>query len=201
MTWDVKERRKTQQQYIEIFLLGLTPGSFTVWDDPVTNIKIRIDPCPFGRLGLIAYLQGFLIPCFIKPVALQPRRAKTDWSGCCQMSVQGALWLAKHLSLNLNFSFLNRISLFLISSSYPIVLTRLGVPRSRPLYFQKKFLGYDWELSAGPLRWQSDMLTTIPKRRSDSNIFNKNCIIIIGDHECILDVTNPLLSKYFVFDR
>ena len=34
-------------------------------------------------------------------------------------------------SLNLNFSFLNWISLFLISSSYPIVLTRLGEPRSR----------------------------------------------------------------------
>ena len=64
-------------------------------------------------------------------MALQIRRAKTDWSGCCQMAVQGALWLAKHLSLNLNFSFRNRISLLLISSSYPIVLTRLGGPRSR----------------------------------------------------------------------
>ena len=31
----------------------------------------------------------------IKSVALQLRRAKTDWNGCCQMAVQGALWLAK----------------------------------------------------------------------------------------------------------
>ena len=68
----------------------------------------------------------------IKSVALQLRRAKTDWSGCCLMTVQGALWLAKRLSLNLNISFLNWISLLLISSSYPIVLTRLGGPRSTP---------------------------------------------------------------------
>ena len=67
-----------------------------------------------------------------KSVALQPRRAKTDWSGCCQMAVQGAFWLTKLLSLNLNFSFINRISLLLISSSYPIALMRLGGARSRP---------------------------------------------------------------------
>ena len=68
-------------------------------------------------------------------MALQPRGAKTDWSGYCQMAVQGALWLAKRLSLNLNFSFFNQISLLLISSSYPIILTRLGGPRSRPYTF------------------------------------------------------------------
>ena len=56
---------------------------------------------------------------------------KTNRSSCCQMAVQRALWLAKHFSLNLNFSFLNWILLLLISSSYPIVLTRLGGPRSR----------------------------------------------------------------------
>ena len=38
----------------------------------------------------------------INPVALQPRREKTDWNGCCHMAVQGALWLAKRSSLNLN---------------------------------------------------------------------------------------------------
>ena len=53
------------------------------------------------------------------------------------MAVQGALWLAKHLSLSLNFSFLNRISLLLITSSYPIVLTRLGGPRSTPYTSRK----------------------------------------------------------------
>ena len=69
-----------------------------------------------------------LIECFlIKFVALQLRRAKTDWSGCCQMA----------LSLNLNFSFLNRILLLVISSSYPIGLMRLGGPRSRPYTTRK----------------------------------------------------------------
>ena len=53
---------------------------------------------------------------------------------------RGALWLAKRLSLNLNFSFLNRISLLLMPSSYPIVLTRLGGPRSRP-YTSRKISG------------------------------------------------------------
>ena len=48
------------------------------------------------------------------------------------MALQGALWLAKRLSLNLNFSFLNQISLVLISSIYEIILTRLGGPRSGP---------------------------------------------------------------------
>ena len=76
------------------------------------------------------------------------------------------MWLAKRLSLNLNFSFLNRISLLLILSSYPIVLTRLGGPRSRP-YTSRKFLGYSRESNLGPLGWQSDVLTTIPNRWSE----------------------------------
>ena len=63
-----------------------------------------------------------------KSVAVQPQRAKTDWSGWCQMVVQGDLWLAKRLSLNLNFSFLNHISLLVILRSYPIVLLRLRGP-------------------------------------------------------------------------
>ena len=73
----------------------------------------------------------------IKSVELQLRRANTDWSDCRQMAVKGALWLPKRLSVNLNFSFLNRISPLLISSSYPVVLTRLGGPRSR-LYTSRK---------------------------------------------------------------
>ena len=69
----------------------------------------------------------------IKSVTWQLRRTQDDWIGCCQMAVQGALWLTKRLSLNLNFSFLNRIRYF----SYHI-LTRLGGPRSRP-YTSRKF--------------------------------------------------------------
>ena len=56
-------------------------------------------------------------------------------NGCCQMAVQRALWLAKRLSLNLNFSFLNRISLLLISNSYPC--PHEAGPRSRPYTSRK----------------------------------------------------------------
>ena len=44
---------------------------------------------------------------------------------------------SKALSLNLNFRFRNQISLLLISSSYPIALTRMGGPRSRPYTSRK----------------------------------------------------------------
>ena len=101
----------------------------------------------------------------IKSVALQLRRAKSDWSGCCQLAVQGALWLAKRLSLNLNFSFLNWISLLLISSSYPIVLTRLGGPRSRP-YTSRKNFRVEPGIEPGTSWMQSDVLTTVPNRWS-----------------------------------
>ena len=70
-------------------------------------------------------------------MVLQPRRAKTNSSDCCQMAVQMTLWLAKCLSLNLNFSFLNWILLLFISSGYPIVIMRLGGLHSRPYTSRK----------------------------------------------------------------
>ena len=73
-----------------------------------------ITTCNFHVYSAINFFVNFFCICYVKSVALQPRRAKTDWSDCCQMAVQGILWLAKCLSLNLNFSSLNRISLLLI---------------------------------------------------------------------------------------
>ena len=49
------------------------------------------------------------------------------------------LVVSKTLSLKLNFSFLSRISLLLLTSSYPIVLTRLGRTVSDPI-LPEKFL-------------------------------------------------------------
>ena len=49
-----------------------------------------------------------------------------------------ALVASKALSLTSNFSFVDRMSLLLISNSYTIVLTRLYGPRSRP-YTSRKF--------------------------------------------------------------
>ena len=123
-------------------------------------------------------------------MALQLRRTKTNWSACWQIAVQGGgLVVSKALSLNLNFSFLNRISLLLISSSYPIVLTRLGGPRSRP-NTSEKFPGYSRESNRGPLGWQSDMLTTIPP-------FNEILKIYFSGQGCLLDSLNIEREKFY----
>ena len=106
---------------------------------------------------------------YIWSVALQPWRAKTDCSGCCQMAVQEALWLEKRLSFNLNLTFLNRISLPLIPSSYP---SSWVDPVPDPI-LAEKFLGYSRKTNPGPLRWQSDMLTTIPNRRDFEQFFKQ----------------------------
>ena len=58
------------------------------------------------------------------------------WIGCCHWLVDGRTGshvISVTLCLNLNFSFRNRISLLLTSSSYPTVITRLRASRSRPL--------------------------------------------------------------------
>ena len=101
-------------------------------------------------------------------MALQPRRAKTDWSGYCQMAVQGALWLSKRLSLNLNFSFLHRISLLLIQVATQLS-SRGWVDPVPDFILPEKFLWYSRESNPGPIGWQSDLLTTIP-----NGIHNKN---------------------------
>ena len=56
----------------------------------------------------------------------QFQRAEAKWIGGCQGTVQGA----QRYSLNLNFSFLNQISLLVTSSSYSFVLMRLIGPNS-----------------------------------------------------------------------
>ena len=104
-----------------------------------------------------------MIKIKIKSVALQLRRAKTDWSDCCQIAVQGAVWLAKRLSLNLNFSFLNRILLLLNQVATQLSSQGWVDPVPDPI-LPEKFLEYSWESNPGPLGWQSDVLTTIPNR-------------------------------------
>ena len=78
----------------------------------------------------------------------------------------GGLVISKALIPNLNFNFLNRILLLLISSSYPIVFTRLRGPVPDPI-LPEKFLGYSREWNQRPLGQQSDVLTTIPNRWSE----------------------------------
>ena len=98
-----------------------------------------------------------------KYVALQPRRAKTDCSGCCQMAVQGALWLAKRLPLNFNLVFLTGFRYF----SYQVATqlsSRGWVDTVADTILSEKFLGYSQESNPGPLGRQSYVLTTIPNR-------------------------------------
>ena len=125
-----------------------------------------------GRAKLYANVAGSCIKrssqsvkIKIKYVALQPRRAKTDWSSCCQVTVQGALWLAKRLSLNLHFSFLNPISLLLIQVATKLSSQGWVDPVPDPI-LPEKFPGYSRESNPGPLGWQSDVLSTIPNRWS-----------------------------------
>ena len=94
-------------------------------------------------------------------MAWQLRRTKDDWNDCRQKTVQGALWLAKRLSRNINFSFLCRISLLLTSSSYPVASTKLGGFCFRP-YIPRQIstLTYSREMNPVYLGWYSDMLIT-----------------------------------------
>ena len=81
------------------------------------------------------------------------------------MAVQGALWLAKHLSLNLNFCFLNRILLLLNQVATQLSSWGWVDPIPDPI-LPEKFPEYSRESNPGPLGWQSDLLTTIPNRQS-----------------------------------
>ena len=55
------------------------------------------------------------------------------------------------LFLNLNFSFLNRISLLFVSGSHPILFYRDWVNLVPDPISPEKFLGYSWESNLGPL--------------------------------------------------
>ena len=93
----------------------ITLNSWTVLMTSYALLKSRNKYCVSTLYSsMLARFQRFIKFAYVnnKSVALQLRRAKTDWSGCCEMTVQGALWLAKRLSLNLNFIFLNRTRYF-----------------------------------------------------------------------------------------
>ena len=100
-----------------------------------------------------------------KSMALQLRRAKIDWSGCCQMAVQGALWLAKRYPSTLISVFLTRFHYFSYQAATQLTSRVWVDPVPDPMLLEK-FLRYSRQLNPGPLGWQSDVLTTIPNRWS-----------------------------------
>ena len=91
------------------------------------------------------------------------------------MGLQGALWLAKCYPSTL-ISHFNWI--LLLFNQVVAQLSSQGWidPVSEPV-FPEKFLGYSQESNLGPLVWQSDVLTIIPKRWSKMiNTKRKICV-------------------------
>ena len=96
-------------------------------------------------------------------MALQLRRAKTDWSGWCKMTVQGALWLAKCYPSILISVFLTGFSYF-----YQVVIQyccqEAGWTPFQIWYFPKRsrvLPGIELVTS-----WMTDVLISILKGRS-----------------------------------
>ena len=98
-------------------------------------------------------------------MARQLRRTKTDWGSWFQITVQEALWLSE-CYYNLDFSFLNLISLLFISSSYPNCRMRLGGIRSRT-YTAKK-VSRIWR---GIEPWAAHQMKSLWRRRSERAAF------------------------------
>ena len=118
---------------------------------------------------VLAYLQS--IKKDNKSVALQLRRAKTDGSGCCQMAAQEALWLGKRYPSILISVLLTGFRYFSYKAATQLASRGWVDPVPDPILLEK-FLVYSRESNPGPLGWQSDVLTTIPNRRSTCNPYN-----------------------------
>ena len=96
----------------------------------------------------------------------------------------GFLVVSKALFLYLNLRFLNRISLLLIWSSYSIVLTRLGGPRSKPYTSRKIYgngdegwLGYP-DLCSGQKPWWNGYLNCVVNFGEDRRAQLANSILL-----------------------
>ena len=83
------------------------------------------------------------------------------------MAVQGALWLAKRYPSTLISVFLTGFRYFSCQAATQLA-SRGWVDPVPDAILLEKFLGYGRESNPGPLGWQSDMLTTIPNRWSDT---------------------------------
>ena len=102
------------------------------------------------RLLMQIEFTNFISP--IKSVALQLRRAKTDWNGCCQM----ALWLAKCYPSTLISVFLTGFRYFSYQAATQLASRGWVDPVPDPIP-PEKLLGYSRESNPGPLGWQSDV--------------------------------------------
>ena len=100
------------------------------------------------------------------------------------MAVQSILWLAKRYPSNLISVFLTGFRYFSYQVATQLSSQGWVDPVPDPI-LPEKILGYSRELNPGPLGWQSDMLTTIPKGGQYINV-----AIIISNR----DKTNSYIS-------
>ena len=116
----------------------------------------------------------------------------------------GTIWLAQRYSLNLNCSFLNRITLRLISSSYSVGLTKLSGLRSRPKVRIKitdsagnrtRATGMEGRYSAiTPQRWTTNKLLYTLKgkeKKSDKYVLCYEYMPLFFFHQLILCIYIP----------
>ena len=111
---------------------------FAVKERPAFGQSCNLGSCICSEGPALGQNTLMMMIKIIKSVTLQLRRTKTDWSGCCQMAVQGALWIPQRYPSTLISDFLTGFPYFSYHSSYPIVLTRLGGSRSRTHTVLKK---------------------------------------------------------------
>ena len=100
------------------------------------------------------WVYSFSETTYNKSMALQLRRAKTDWNDCCQMAVQEALWLAKRYPSTLISVFLTGFRYFSYPAATQLASRGWMDPVPDPILLEN-FLGYSRESNPGPLGWQS----------------------------------------------
>ena len=109
-------------------------------------------------------LYNLYIKLKLKSMVLQLWRAKTDWNGCCQVAVQGALWLAKRYSSTFISVFLTGFRYFSYQAATQLASRGWVDPVPDPIgLLPEKFLEYSLEPNLDLLEWQLDVLTSIPK--------------------------------------
>ena len=96
----------------------------------------------------------------IRSMALQLQRAKTNWSSCSQMPVQGALWLVKCYPSTLISVLLTGFRYFSYQAATQLASRGWVDPVPDPILLEK-FLGYSRESNPGPLGWQTKFVKKV----------------------------------------
>ena len=117
------------------------------------------------------------------------------------MAVQGVLWLASTYTSTLISVFLTGISYFSYQAATQLS-SRSWVDPVPDTILPEKFLGHSQELNLGPLGWQSDVLSTIPNRRSEKQlVLPIKFIVSLGFPEITNNTENKQSSQWWKMSR